>query len=70
MNATQNGLGLAASLIHAQSQLSSVSVSGLMKLQKLECLLNTARGKLLGGEALSSADIRCLNSALDDLEPM
>lgn len=66
-NVTQNGVGLAVALIWAKSRLPSVPAIELMKLQRLECLLKTARDKLARGGALSRADMQRLNGALDDL---
>lgn len=66
MNLTQNEIGLAASLIHAKSQLPTVSASELVKLRSLETLLDRARHKLASGGTLSRADMQRLNSALDD----
>ncbi|WP_176599418.1 hypothetical protein [Sphingobium sp. 15-1] len=68
MNISQNSVGLAVSLIQAQSRLPSVPASELIKLQRLECLLTTARDKLARGGALSRADMQRLNGALDDLQ--
>jgi len=67
MNVTQNGLGLALSLIQAKSRLPSVSAIERIKLQRLEYWLRTAREELVRGGALSRGDMQRLNGALDDL---
>lgn len=59
MNVTRSGLSLAAAA-------SPVSISGFVRLQRLEGLLHTARDKLASGEVLSRADMQRLNAALDD----
>ncbi|WP_380804542.1 hypothetical protein [Sphingobium tyrosinilyticum] len=46
---------------------STASAGGLVRLQRLEALLNIAREKLALGEALSRADMQRLNAALDDM---
>lgn len=68
MNVSQSSDGLAVSLIQAQSRLPSVPASELIQLQRLECLLTTARDKLARGGTLSRADMQRLNGALDDLQ--
>lgn len=46
---------------------SPASAGALVRLQRLEALLNIAREKLALGEALSRADMQRLNAALDDM---